>query len=124
MRARRWFESRFFIVGATLLVLGAGNALIGSRKLAEYQALVAEGRARGYFPDAGGADDILRPLDEEGEEYRIGRAKIDLYHVILSGGLMMTGVGLVLTVAAWVRLRIRNDPRPTVAPATARVRRA
>jgi hypothetical protein len=114
---RRYYRSRFFITGVTLLLLGAGNAVIGSSKLAQYQRVVADGRARGYFPDAGSGDRILRPLDEEGERYNIMRAKVDLYHVVLSGGLLMLGVGAILTIAAWIRLRVRGNagramPRP------------
>jgi hypothetical protein len=97
------------ITGFTLLILGAGNAFIGSRKLAQYQTIVAEGRARGYFPDSSSSERILRPLDDEGERYNIGRAKVDLYHVVLSGGLLMVGIGAILTVAAWVRMRIRRE---------------
>jgi hypothetical protein len=96
-----------WVARRTLLVLGTGNAIIGSRKLAQYQGVVAEGRARGYFPDAAPATDrILRPLDDEGERYNIGRAKVDLYHVVLSGGLLMIVIGVVLTVIAWLRLRL------------------
>jgi len=109
MAVRPFYRSRFLIAGVTLLALGAGNAFIGSRKLAQYQRVVAEGRERGYFPDAGTGDRVLRPVDDESERYNIGRAKVDLYHVVLSGGLLMLVVGAVLTIAAWVRLRIRRD---------------
>ena len=109
MRGRPYHRSRFLITGITLLVLGAGNALIGSQKLAQYQHIVAEGEARGYFPDTGGASRIVRPLDEEGERYNISRAKVDLYHVILSGGLLMLGLGAILTIAALVRLHVRRN---------------
>jgi hypothetical protein len=108
MPARHWYESRFFIFGVTFLVLGAGNTLIGSRKLAQYEHFVSEGRAQGYFLDSNAIERLLRPLNDEGERYNIGRAKVDLYHVVLSGGLLMTGIGLILTIAAWVRLRIRD----------------
>jgi hypothetical protein len=109
MPARRLYQSRLLVLAVTLLVLGLGNTVIGSRKLAQYQRIVAEGRARGYFPDAGSATDrILRPLDDEGERYNIGRAKVDLYHVVLSGGLVMMAVGAVLTIIGWLRLRLRD----------------
>ena len=109
MRGAHWYESRFFIFGVTFLVLGAGNTFVGTTKLSEYQTLVAEGRARGYFPETNMSEQLVRPLDDQGERYNIARAKVDLYHVVLSGGLLMTGIGLILTIAAWVRLRIRAD---------------
>ena len=112
MRFRRLYQSRLLVVAVTFLVLGAGNAIIGSQKLGQYQAVVAEGRERGYFPDAGTSTDrILRPLDDEGERYNIGRAKVDLYHVVLSGGLLMMAVGAVLSIIAWLRLRARVGAR-------------
>jgi hypothetical protein len=107
MQARRVYQSRLLVLAVLLLVLGIGNTIIGSQKLGQYQAIVAEGRARGYFPDAAPSTDrILRPLDDEGERYNIGRAKVDLYHVVLSGGLVMMAVGVVLTLIGWLRLRL------------------
>lgn len=115
MQSRRLYQSRLLVLAITLLVLGIGNTVIGSQKLGQYQAIVAEGRARGYFPDAAGSKDrILRPLDDEGERYNIGRAKVDLYHVVLSGGLVMMAVGVVLTIIGWLRLRLRDDARGRV----------
>ena len=98
MRGRPYYRSRLLLnlAGLSLLVLGAGNALIGRQKLAQYQEIVAEGHARGYLPETGATDRILRPLDEEGERYNIGRAKVDLYFVVTNGGLLMMGIVLVL----------------------------
>lgn len=112
MQPRRLYQSRLLVLAVTLIVLGIGNTIIGSQKLGQYQAIVAEGRDRGYFPDAAGSTDrILRPLDDEGERYNIGRAKVDLYQVVLSGGLVMMVVGVVLTVIGWLRLRLGHDRR-------------
>jgi len=109
MHGRRYYQSRFLVTGVSLLVLGASNAVIGSTKLAQYQRIVAEGRARGYFPDAGPSNHVLRPVDDEAERYNISRAKVDLYHVVLSGGLLMFVIGAVLTAAAVLRVRVQRD---------------
>jgi hypothetical protein len=109
MRGRQYYQSRFLVAGVSLLVLGASNAFIGSTKLAQYQHIVAEGRARGYFPDTGASNRVLRPVDDEAERYNIGRAKVDLYHVVLSGGLLMFVLGAILTAAAWVRVRVQRE---------------
>ena len=109
MGGRRWYQSRFLIVGVMLLALGAGNTVIGSRKLAQYEDIVAEGRARGHFPDGGAGGGVLRPLDDEGERYNIAGEKVDLYHVVLSGGLLMMVLGTVLSLIAWLRLRLGNE---------------
>lgn len=109
MRIRHWYESRFLIFGVMFLMLGVGNTVVGMQKLSEYQGLVAEGRTRGYFPETKASERLVRPLDDQGERYNIARAKVDLYHVVLSGGLLMTGIGLILTIVAWVRWRIRTE---------------
>src|ERR1700752_1980077 len=119
MRGRPYYRSRLLVAGLSLLVLGAGNALIGSQKLAQYQEIVAEGHARGYLPETGATDRILRPLDDEGERYNIGRAKVDLYFVVLNGGLLMMGLGLALTLIAWVRLRSRAQDTETLSSMSA-----
>jgi len=117
MQSRRLYQSRLLVLSITLLVLGIGNTIIGMQKLRQYQTIVAEGRARGYFPDAAGSKDrILRPLDDEGERYNIGRAKIDLYQVVLSGGLIMMAVGVILCLIAWLRLRLRDRTPESVHP--------
>ncbi len=115
MRGRPYYRSRLLVAGLSLLVLGAGNALIGRQKLAQYQEIVAEGHARGYLPETGATDRILRPLDDEGERYNIGRAKVDLYFVVLYGGLLMMGIGFALTLVAWVRLRSRGHDTHAIA---------
>ena len=76
-------------------------------------------RARGYFPDTGASSGILRPVDDEGERYNISRAKVDLYHVVLSGGLLMLGLGAILTGAAWVRVRVHREKMLAGGAATA-----
>jgi len=117
MPLRRFYQSRLLVLAITLLVLGIGNTIIGTQKLRQYQTIVAEERARGYFPDAAGSTDrILRPLDDEGERYNISRAKVDLYHVVLSGGLVMMAVGAVLTLIGWLRLRLRDRTPESVEP--------
>jgi hypothetical protein len=108
MAARPYYRSRFLITGVTLVVLGLGNAVIGSQKLAQYERVVEEGRMHGWVPDAHTTDRILRPVDEDAERYNISRAKVDLYHVVLSGGVVMLAVGAILTIAAWVRLRVQR----------------
>lgn len=114
MPGRRYYQSRFLVTGISLLMLGAGNVLIGSQKLVQYQHVVAEGRARGYFPDTGTSSSVLRPVDDDGERYNISRAKVDLYHVVLSGGILMLAVGAILTAAAWVRVRVQREDAMSV----------
>ena len=113
MQARRLYQSRVLVLAITLLVLGVGNTIIGTQKLGQYQVIVAEGAPADTFrmPPARPIASS-RPLDDEGERYNIGRAKVDLYHVVLSGGLVMMAVGLVLTLIGWLRLRLEDRTPP------------
>lgn len=105
------YKSRLFVVGVSLIVLGLGNYLAADSKVTRYQELVSE--LAPYIPHP-------RPflLREEGEPFpsetwerwEIARAKLDYYHVVLSGGRLMLSVGMVCSVLALIRFR-RRRPR-------------
>ncbi len=95
-----------FIAGAVLVVLGIGNALAAVNKVQEYQAVLVatapqvqaataflfRGEQR-YFPS------------EARERWEIAQAKLDFYHVVLSSGRLMLGLGLLCSAIALIRLR-------------------
>lgn len=103
------YKSRLLVVGATLIVLGLGNYLTAYSKVAHYQKQVSE--LTPYIPQP-------RPflMREEGkpfpsetwERWEIARAKLDYYHVVLSGGRLMLSVGMVCSVIALILLRRRR----------------
>lgn len=101
-----------FIAGVVLIVLGTGNAIAAMSKVKQYQTVLAstapqvEAAAaslfrggRRYFPS------------EARERWEIAQAKLDFYHVVLSSGQLMFGLGLVCIVIAGLRLR-SHLPRP------------
>jgi len=100
------YKSRLLIIGATLIVLGLGNYLTAYSKVAHYQEQVSE--LAPYIPQP-------RPflMREEGqpfpsetwERWEIARAKLDYYHVVLSGGRLMLSAGMVCAVIALFLLR-------------------
>ena len=106
------YKSRLLILGATLIVLGLGNYLIAYTKVAHYQEQVSE--LAPYIPQP-------RPflMREEGkpfpsetwERWEIARAKLDYYHVVLSGGRLMVSVGMVCAVIALILLRRQRTTR-------------
>ncbi len=95
-----------FITGAVLVVLGIGNAITALSKVHEYQAVLTatapqvqaatafmfRGEQR-YFPS------------EARERWEIAQAKLDFYHVVLSSGRLMLGLGLLCSAIALIRLR-------------------
>jgi len=103
------YKSRLFVAGISLIVLGLGNYLTAISKVAHYQQIVSE-----LTPDVSNPRPLL--LREEGkpfpsetwERWEIARAKLDYYHVVLSGGRLMLSAGMVCAVLALIRLRRRH----------------
>jgi hypothetical protein len=104
--ASRLYKSYLFVAGVTLIVLGLGNYLTAVFKVEHYQATMAEiapqvrtaasfspNEERHYFPS------------EARERWEIARAKLDFYHVVLSVGRFMVGIGAVCAAIALLRRR-------------------
>ena len=104
--ARLLYRSHLFIAGITLIVLGLGNYLAAQSKVAHYQEVIAE-----IAPQIPAAPPFLlreegRPFPSEAwERWEIASAKLDFYHVVLSGGRLMTSIGMVCTAVALIRMR-------------------
>ncbi len=102
-----------FVTGLVLVLLGAGNWIVGSVQVAHYRAVVAAGS--GFGADGGfGARtprenrQILGRIHEEREQYDAAKVKMDFFHVVLTGGLMfflaglfLAGFSLFMSSAAW-----------------------
>lgn len=100
------YKSRLFVVGVSLIILGLGNYLAANSKVTHYQGLVSE--LTPYIPHP--RPFLLRtdgePFPSETwERWEIARAKLDYYHVVLSGGRLMLSVGMVCAALALIRLR-------------------
>jgi len=102
------YKSRLLVTGITLLCLGIGNWVVGNHKVIHYQSILIH-----TFPVA-----VLEPPllakgtwklpTEEGERANIARAKVDFYHVVVSGGRLLASIGILCTIAALIRLRRRQ----------------
>src|SRR5215510_4671108 len=103
---RLLYKSRLFVAGITLIALGLGNYLAAISKVAHYQELVTE-----LAPQIPTTPPFF--LHEEGqpfpsetwERWEIARAKLDYYHVVLSGGRLMMNGGMICTVLALIQRR-------------------
>jgi hypothetical protein len=109
-RQERWYKSTILVAGFVLTALGAGNWITGTVRLREHEAIVM---APAPTP-RGSARPLGRPGSTQ-EEMEIARGRMDFYHVVASGGRLMTFAGFVLvTFALARRLRPqakRNDGR-------------
>lgn len=104
----RWYKSTLLVTGLVLLVLGIGNWVTGTVRLREHEAIV---RAPSPTPHV-----VARPhagvAGSSQEEIEIARGRMDFYHVVASGGRLMTLVGFVLVTFALAR-RLRPQAKRT-----------
>jgi len=102
----RWHKSGLVVAGLVLLLLGIGNWATGTVRLREHEAIV-----RAPSPAPQGAS---RPHGGHGssgqEEVEIARVRMDFYHVVASGGRLMTVAGFVLVTFALAR-RVRPQAK-------------
>lgn len=116
MKFRRLYLNAFFVVGVVLVLLGAGNWIVGAIQVAHYRVLVEAGSKTGLEDSYRSFREltprknrgILSPIREEREKYDAARVKMDFFHVVLSGGLLLFLVGLGLTFSALFKF-LRQD---------------
>jgi hypothetical protein len=99
-----------------LVLLGAGNWIVGAVQVAHYRAMVDAGSKTGLedsyrsfrelTPRKNRA--VLSRIHEEREKYDAARVKVDFFHVVLKGGLLLFLVGLGLTFSAIFKI-VRRD---------------
>ncbi len=116
MKLRSLYLNLYFVVGLVLVLLGAGNWTVGAVQVARYRALVEAGSKTGLeesyrsfrelTPRKNRA--ILSGIHEERERYDAARVKLDFFHVVLRGGLLLILIGLGLAFSALFRI-IRQD---------------
>lgn len=93
-----------FVTGLVLVLLGAGNWIVGSVQVNHYRAVVAAGADFGKDGSYGGFGqrtpqenrEILGRIHEEREQYDAARVKMDFFYVVLTGGLILFLAGLFL----------------------------
>jgi hypothetical protein len=102
----RWYKSTLLVAGVVLLLLGAGNWITGTVRMREHEAIV---RAP-VSPPTGGARWRAGSGGSSEEEVAIARGRMDFYHVVASGGRLMTFGGLVLVTFALAR-RLRPQAK-------------
>ena len=104
--ARILYKSHLFVAGIALMVLGVGNYLTAVSKVEHYQevmkGITPTVRADVFFLSSTG-----KPYfpSEARERWEIARAKRDFYHVVLSAGRFMVGIGLLCTAISLIGLR-------------------
>ncbi len=109
--AQLLYKSRLFVAGITFIVLGLGNYLAADSKVSHYQELVSE-LAPQIPPHPFRLREGGKPFPSEAwERWEIARAKLDYYHVVLSGGRLMMSAGMICAVVALFHLRRQRSPQ-------------
>ena len=93
---RQWYKNLPLMAGLVLIALGLGNWITGSIRTAEHAQQIEESL---QAPSRGGVSS-KRPSAEEVE---IARVRMDFYHVVASGGRLMTAAGFLLTTFGLAR---------------------
>ncbi|MEW6271041.1 MAG: hypothetical protein AB1689_17295 [Thermodesulfobacteriota bacterium] len=87
-----WYKSTTLVAGFVLMLLGAGNWITGTIRLREHEVL-----ATAPLPTAStSARTSPQRTGASAEEIEIARGRMDFYHVVASGGRLMTAAGFVL----------------------------
>lgn len=100
------YKSYLFVAGIALMALGVGNYLTAVSKVEHYQEIMRNitpaVQADAFFLLSTGKPHFP---SEARERWEIARAKRDFYHVVLSAGRFMVGIGLLCTAICLIRLR-------------------
>jgi hypothetical protein len=111
-------------VGVLLMVLGAGNWYTGISKGAEHEALLAAGNipttAASFdeFPElsARTTATLLQRLQRGSDQETLISTKLDFYRVVLTGGRMLTILGLFCSLAGLIRTWYQQRLDGEIAP--------
>ncbi|RMF22806.1 MAG: hypothetical protein D6760_06700 [Deltaproteobacteria bacterium] len=102
------------ILGIVLLVLGAGNWIMGADKVHHYARRQRQALARGGPSVARplvGTEAILDPHPQARQLYEDATAKYEYYRIVYRGGRLLVLLGVVLTAGAVIR-RLIVPERP------------
>ena len=118
MEFRNLYLNPFFAFGVVLVLLGGGNWIVGAVQVAHYRAMVNAGSKTGLEDSYRSFREltprknreVLSRIHEEREKYDVARVKVDFFHVVLKGGLLLFLVGLGLTFSALFKFVRRDAP--------------
>ena len=113
MEFRSLYLNPFFVVGVVLVLLGAGNWIVGAVQVAHYRALVGTGTETGLEDNYRSFReltprknrDVLKRIHKEREKHHAARVKVDFFHVVLRGGLLFVLIGSGLAFSALYKVR-------------------
>lgn len=108
------------IAGLALILLGAGNWVVGLRKTQESSQMIAQAAHvspssdyRSFDELEAGAGAVLKPFTQEEERVSYATARMDFYHVTFLTGQAMMIAGLIVALLGFINV-IQRDTRRTL----------
>ena len=104
------------MAGLALVVLGAGNWLVGLTRTQQASQMIAQaahvapGSDYRSFDELDSAGGVLKPFTEEEEKVSYATARMDFYHATFLIGEIMVIVGLIVTLIGFINV-IQRDTR-------------
>jgi uncharacterized membrane protein len=108
------------VLGFALIVLGAGNWVVGRARTQEYADLIAHESQLG--PDKAyrsfdeldsSANAVLEPFTSEQRNVSYATARMDFYHATFLTGQALVLVGLIITFIGFIAV-IKSDTRRVI----------
>lgn len=105
------------VFGMALMMLGAGNWIVGRLRTEEYSRIIASAHDtsadeayRSFDELDSSANAVLEPFTAEQRRVSYATARMDFYHATFLTGYMLVMTGLVVTFFGFLGL-IRRDAR-------------
>jgi hypothetical protein len=98
-------RSSLLVSGVLLACLGVGNWIAGYVKLGEYGRLAAEGPVAASEGVELSGGFTFTVASESEERRNVAVAKLHYYNVVVTAGQLLFSIGLLLSVAGYVRAR-------------------
>jgi len=108
----------WLIGGLILMLLGAGNWVVGLTKTEQYSHVLARASQSGFdqsylsFEELDDRSDsaVLAPLTQQERNVSFANARVDFYHATFLTGQVLFSLGLLFTMVAFIAA-IRRDAR-------------
>jgi len=112
------YADGWLIAGLILMLLGAGNWLVGLTKTEQYSHILARASQSGFdqsylsFEELDDRSDsaVLAPLTRQEREVSYANAQMDFYHATFLTGQILFALGVLVSAIALIGV-IRRDAR-------------
>ena len=103
--------------GLALMLLGAGNWIVGWQKTQLYGRIIAneyrtlpDSSSHGFDDLEAGSNDVLKPFNSPVRQISYTRARMDFYHATFLTGQVLSVTGLIVMLLGFLSV-IRRDAR-------------